>query len=86
MTDDNDPVRGMCAGIRRKGSVLPIAAIHDDIAALPKSPGDRRQAGADKQALHHIGAGGRPRVRGERYQDRHAAAHETHRSLALADK
>jgi hypothetical protein len=34
MTDDNDPVRRMCAGIRRKGSVLPIAAIHDaDFAA-----------------------------------------------------
>jgi hypothetical protein len=78
MADDNDPVRRMCAGIRRKGSVLPIAAIGDDVAALAKPPGDHGQAGADKQAVHDMGAGGRPRVCGKRCQQRHAAAHETH--------
>src|SRR5262249_46700775 len=62
-----------------KGSVLPVAAIGDDVAALAKPPGDDGKAGADKQAVHDIGAGGRPRVRGKRYQQRHAAAHETHR-------
>ncbi len=56
MADDNDPVCRMCAGIRRKGVGLPIAAIRDDVAALAKSPGNRGEAGADKEAVRTAGA------------------------------
>jgi hypothetical protein len=57
MANDNNPVCGMGARIGRKGPVLRIAAVGDDVAARPKSPSDRGEAGADIQAVHYIGAG-----------------------------
>ncbi len=85
MADDDDTVGGMRAGIRGKFAVLFEAAIGDDVAALAQPGGDRGEPAADKQAVHDIGAGGRPsfmseRVGSERGHERQAAKDQAHRS------
>ena len=78
MANHDDAVVRMGAGIGGEVAALLKTAIGDDIAALAQRLGDDRQAVADKQAVHHIGAGGRRGAGGQRREQGHAAKQQTH--------